>query len=67
MLESGAFPTIAELAVSEGIAPSYVTCVVRLTLLSPERVEAILDGHEKSEMSLAELLEPFPVEWSFQT
>ena len=44
MLESGEFATIAELAEREGIAPSYMTRVLRLTLLAPDIVEAILDG-----------------------
>ena len=44
MLESGEFATIAELTEREGIAPSYMTRVLRLTLLAPDIVEAILDG-----------------------
>ena len=46
MLESGEFATIAELAEREGIAPSYMTRVLRLTLLAPDIVEAILDGKQ---------------------
>ncbi len=45
MLESGEFATIAELAEREGIAPSYMTRVLRLTLLAPDVVDAILDGN----------------------
>jgi hypothetical protein len=44
MLESGEFATIAELAEREGITPSYMTRVLRLTLLAPDIVEAILEG-----------------------
>lgn len=44
LLESGEFSTIAELAEREGYAPSYMTRVLRLTLLAPGIVEAILDG-----------------------
>lgn len=44
MLESGEFASISELAECEGIAPSYMTRVLRLTLLAPDVVEAILDG-----------------------
>ena len=58
MLESGEFATIAELAEHEGIAPSYMTRVLRLTLLAPEIVEAILDGKQGPEVTLARLLEP---------
>jgi hypothetical protein len=53
MLESGEFATIAELAQHEGIAPSYMTRVLRLTLLAPDIVEAILDGKQGPEVSVA--------------
>ena len=62
----GEFTTIAELAEREGIAPSYMTRVLRLTLLAPDIVEAILDGKQGAAVTLARLLEPFPVEWSEQ-
>lgn len=66
MLESGEYSTIAELAEREGIAPSYMTRVLRLTLLAPNIVEAILDEKQGPEMTLSRLLEPFPMEWSSQ-
>jgi hypothetical protein len=63
MLESGEFATIGELAAREGIALSYMTRVLRLTLLAPDIVEAILDGRQRPEVTLVQLLEPLPVEW----
>jgi len=66
MLESGEFATIAELAEREGIAPSYMTRVLRLMLLAPDIVEAILDGKQGPEVTLRKVLEPFPLEWSRQ-
>ncbi len=66
MLESGEFATLAELAEREGIAPSYLTRVLRLTLLSPAIVEAVLDGKQGPEVTLARVLEPSPVEWAEQ-
>ncbi|MEL6769395.1 MAG: hypothetical protein AAFP17_19625 [Pseudomonadota bacterium] len=62
MLESGELATIAELAEREGIAPSYMTRVLRLTLLAPDIVEAILDGTQGPEVTLARVLEPLPAE-----
>jgi hypothetical protein len=53
MLVSGEFATIAELAEREGIAPSYVIRVVRLTLLAPDIVEAIPDGKQGPGLTLA--------------
>jgi len=66
MLDSGEFANIAELAEREGIAPSYMTRVLRLTLLAPDIVEAILDGKQGPEVTLARVLEPFPVDWEGQ-
>jgi len=66
MLESGEFATIAELAEREGIAPSYMTRVLRLTLLAPDIIEGILDGKQGPGVTLAKALEPFPLEWNRQ-
>jgi hypothetical protein len=66
ILESGEFATTAELAESEGIAPSYMTRVLRLTLLAPDIVDAILDGKQGPEVTLARVLEPFPAAWNEQ-
>ena len=66
MLESGEFATIGDLAAHEGIAPSYMTRILRLTLLAPDIVEAILDGKQGPEVTLANVSEPFAVEWEEQ-
>ena len=66
MLRSGEVTTIAELAEREKIAPSYMTRLLRLTLLAPDIVEAILDSRQGPEVTLARVLEPFPVAWSEQ-
>ena len=39
---------------------SYVCRVLRPTLLAPDIVEAILDGRQQSEMTLAVVMKPFP-------
>ena len=66
MLESGEFATIAELAEREGIAPSYMTRILRLTQLEPAIIEAILEGLQGCDVTLARLMEPFPLSWSDQ-
>ncbi len=66
MLESGEFTTIAELAEHERMAPSYMTRVMRLSLLAPSIVEAIVEGRQPPDAKLANFLEPFPVEWVAQ-
>jgi hypothetical protein len=66
MLESGQFATTTELAEREGIAPSYMTRILRLTLLAPDIVETILDGRNGPRVTLSRVLGPFPVEWDGQ-
>ena len=55
-----------ELANAEKINQSYVSRVLRLTLLSPTIVEAILDGQQPANLELDDLLKQFPVEWDRQ-
>ena len=66
MLEIGAVATIAEIAAREKINASYVSRVLRLTLLAPEIVETILDGRQGPEMTLPVLMGAFAVEWERQ-
>lgn len=66
LLESGKFATVSEFAEREGIAPSYMTRVLRLTLLAPDIIEAILDGNQGLEVTPAQGLEPFPLAWQLQ-
>jgi hypothetical protein len=46
MLESGKYTTIDEIAVGEKINDSYVSRVLRLTLLAPDIVESILNERQ---------------------
>lgn len=66
LLEAGTYATIDEVAAAERINPSYVSRLLRLTLLAPDIVEAILDGRQGAGLSLATLMEPFSVEWERQ-
>jgi hypothetical protein len=66
LMETGRFVTINELAAGEKINSSYVSRLLRLTLLAPSIVEAILDGRQPEGMTLPGLMEPFPVEWGRQ-
>lgn len=63
MLESGEFISSAELAEREGIAPSYLTRVLRLTLLEPDIVEAVLDGTQPPEVTLDRVMREVPQQW----
>jgi len=66
MLENGTHATIAESAAAEKINESYVGRILRLTLLAPDIVEAILGGRQPAQMTLAVLMRRFPMLWSAQ-
>jgi hypothetical protein len=66
LLETGVYTTLAELAAAEKINPSYLSRILRLTLLAPEIIESILDGQHPTETSLCVLMRPFAVEWREQ-
>jgi hypothetical protein len=66
LIESGKYSSAAELSRSEGINESYLCRVLRLTLLAPDLVEAILDGRQPRTLELRRLLKPLPVDWHAQ-
>ena len=66
MLETGRYGSISEIAAAETIDRGYVGSILRLTLLAPDIIEAILDGRQAEDLGLPRLLEPFPLEWSEQ-
>ena len=63
LLESGAYATVAEMADAEGINRSYVSRVLRLTLLAPEIVETILEGRVGTDLVMPDLLKPRSELW----
>ena len=67
MLEEGRYASISEMAKAEGVERGYVGSLLRLTLLPPEMVEAIVEGRQPQGVTLPGLMEPFPVEWNLQT
>jgi hypothetical protein len=66
MLETGTYATIREIAAATKMNESYVGRVLRLTLLAPDIVEAILGGRQPAGLQLENLLRPFPVGWREQ-
>jgi hypothetical protein len=66
MLENGEHATIREIAEAEKINESYVGRILRLTLLAPEIVQAILDGKHPPELTMPRLMRSIPIEWRSQ-
>ena len=67
LLGSGAYATVGDLAKAEKINPSYLSRVLRLTLLAPAVVENILDRRQPGDLQLELILKPFPINWQEQS
>ncbi len=66
MLQEGDYQTLEEIADAENINPSYVSRLLRMSLLAPEIVEAILAGRQPAGLTMARAMRPFPAEWKHQ-
>lgn len=66
LLEAGSYSSVTELAEKEKIGMSYLTRVMRMTLLAPDIIDAILDGRQGDGVTLTSLANPFPLEWEKQ-
>src|ERR1700712_3692741 len=66
MIESGKYGSSAELAKAERGNDSYLSRILRLTLLAPDIIEAILTGRQPSTLQLDELFKPLPAAWNGQ-
>ena len=66
MLDTGEVCTIADLAARVGTDKAYVGKTLRLTLLAPEIVEAILADDAADGISLTKLFRGFPIRWDEQ-
>ena len=66
LLDDGRYASISEMAEGEKIERGYLGCLMRLTLLAPPIIEAILNGRQPEGTALPELMEPFPLGWAMQ-
>lgn len=63
MLEAKKYVTILEIAKAERINASYLSRLLRLTLLAPDIIQAILDGKQLPTATLATLMRRVPTSW----
>jgi hypothetical protein len=67
LLDGGQYASVNELAKAHGKNASYVAAILRLTLLAPDIVEAILDGRQPSTLQLQPLMrDGVPAVWHDQ-
>lgn len=66
LLDDGQYGSVSELAAAEKLERGHVGSILRLTLLAPDLVQAVLDGRQAEGVSLARLQQPFPLCWQAQ-
>lgn len=66
MLDEGRYTTVGDLAKVEKLDKSFVSRTLRLTLLAPNVIEAILDGRQSDAAQRQTLLRGFPLAWEEQ-
>ena len=66
LLDSGRYASVTGLAEAMGVDRSYVGRIMRLALLAPDIVEAIVRGDEPSGLSLERLVKGMPMVWEEQ-
>jgi hypothetical protein len=66
MLDEGLYTSVSEIGDAENISKSYVSRILRLALLAPDIVEAILAGQTDQALMLQRLERPLPASWEKQ-
>jgi hypothetical protein len=66
MLDEGRYASITEMAAAERLERGYLGSLLRLTLLAPDIVSAILDGRQPDGLTFAVLDGGVPVGWDAQ-
>ena len=61
-----AYTSVSDIAEAEGIPKSYMSRILRLALLAPDIVQAILTGSTDQGMMLEQLERPLPAGWQEQ-
>lgn len=66
MLEKGEYTSAEAIAAKEGVSRSFVSRLLRLTLLAPDIVEAVLNGRHPASMQAEILKSALPLSWDQQ-
>ena len=66
MLDEGVYASVSDIGDAENISKSYVSRILRLALLAPDIVEAILAGKTDQVLMLEKLERPLPASWEEQ-
>jgi ParB-like chromosome segregation protein Spo0J len=66
MLDGGVYSSVSEIGEAENVSKSYVSRILRLALLAPDIVQAILEGRADQALIRGEFERPLPARWKKQ-
>lgn len=66
MLDSGRYCSIREMAKALGVCSTYMSRLIRFTILAPDIIESLLDGREPDGFSQVKLAGAIPGGWEKQ-
>ena len=66
MLDDGVYASASDIGNAEAISKSYISRILRLALLAPDIIEAILAGETDQALMLERLERPLPASWEEQ-
>jgi hypothetical protein len=66
MLDDGVYASVSEIGAAENISKSYVSRILRLALLAPDIIEAVLASRTDQGILLEQLEQPLPASWDEQ-
>lgn len=66
LIDQGVYAGPKELAEKENIEVTHVYRLIRLTMLAPDIIEAVLDGTQPRTLTLQNIVRGFPISWKEQ-
>ena len=66
LLDTCVYSSVTEISEAEGINKSYISRILRLALMAPDIIEAILAGTADQSLMLDRLERPLPASWEEQ-
>ena len=66
MLDEGRYASITEMAAAERIERGYLGSLLRMTLLAPDIVEALLNGRHPTDLQLSAMTRKSLISWETQ-
>jgi hypothetical protein len=66
LLDTGVYTSVSEIGETENISKSYISRILRLALVAPEIIDAIVAASTDQTLRLEKLERPLPASWMEQ-